>query len=335
MAAAATVAAADAEGETAVQTDPADVAPLPPRLVGCVSDRTLVRLLTAGGWVLGVCCVLYLAIGWVAGTPDCVGAVMEDLDWGLSGASDYEVADRICCRNTRFAEPSGFAELKEFFSSAQERLRLLAHDARAAGRPPPPYLTFYDSQCRLPIFRAPVGRTFSQWERESVEHGWPSFRRRETFHEHVEIERGGEMHSTCGTHLGHNLPDEDGPRYCINLVCMAGRAPPPNTTVAVRAKSSWGWTESVWTALGMALGMCVSACAIPRVPRSSSLRQGGKAEAAAAAAAAEDAHGVPPGAAVHALGSPPLHDVIVQDDSSGGAEGRRPASDDSDHGGVV
>ena len=31
--------------------------------------------------------------------------------------------------------------------------------------------------------------------------------------------------SVDGSHLGHNLPDEHGNRYCINLVCVAG--PPP------------------------------------------------------------------------------------------------------------
>eukprot|EP00967_Tisochrysis_lutea_P089910 scaffold128341_cov32-Tisochrysis_lutea.AAC.1 len=29
--------------------------------------------------------------------------------------------------------------------------------------------------------------------------------------------------STAGTHLGHNLPDAKGNRYCINLVSVAGR----------------------------------------------------------------------------------------------------------------
>ena len=28
--------------------------------------------------------------------------------------------------------------------------------------------------------------------------------------------------SIDGTHLGHNLPDKSGNRYCINLVCVAG-----------------------------------------------------------------------------------------------------------------
>ena len=32
----------------------------------------------------------------------------------------------------------------------------------------------------------------------------------------------GESVSVDGTHLGHNLPDATGSRYCINLVSVAG-----------------------------------------------------------------------------------------------------------------
>jgi peptide methionine sulfoxide reductase MsrB len=32
----------------------------------------------------------------------------------------------------------------------------------------------------------------------------------------------GETVSVDGTHLGHNLPDRAGNRYCINLVSVAG-----------------------------------------------------------------------------------------------------------------
>jgi peptide methionine sulfoxide reductase MsrB len=32
----------------------------------------------------------------------------------------------------------------------------------------------------------------------------------------------GETRSVDGTHLGHNLPDWKGNRYCINLVSVAG-----------------------------------------------------------------------------------------------------------------
>ena len=83
--------------------------------------------------------------------------------------------------------------------------------------------TFYDSVCGLPLFRAPVGRTMSAFEEESDRHGWPSFRPAELISENVVIHLGGRMSSTCGTHLGHNLPDKNGNRYCINLVSVAGR----------------------------------------------------------------------------------------------------------------
>ena len=41
--------------------------------------------------------------------------------------------------------------------------------------------------------------------------------------ENVRVLDGGETVSLGGTHLGHNLPDGRGNRYCINLVCVAGK----------------------------------------------------------------------------------------------------------------
>jgi peptide methionine sulfoxide reductase MsrB len=41
--------------------------------------------------------------------------------------------------------------------------------------------------------------------------------------ENVRCLGDGETVSTTGTHLGHNLPDRSGNRYCINLVSIAGR----------------------------------------------------------------------------------------------------------------
>jgi hypothetical protein len=40
----------------------------------------------------------------------------------------------------------------------------------------------------------------------------------------VIVGKDGEVHSKCGTHLGHNLPDAGDPRsrYCLDLVCLAG-----------------------------------------------------------------------------------------------------------------
>jgi hypothetical protein len=31
--------------------------------------------------------------------------------------------------------------------------------------------------CGLPLFKAPINRTFAEWRAETEEHGWPSFRR--------------------------------------------------------------------------------------------------------------------------------------------------------------
>ena len=59
-------------------------------------------------------------------------------------------------------------------------------------------------------------------------HGWPSFRDQEVVWENVRSLRNGEMISIDGTHLGHNLPDGKGNRYCINLVSISGN---PKTLV--------------------------------------------------------------------------------------------------------
>jgi len=40
--------------------------------------------------------------------------------------------------------------------------------------------------------------------------------------ENVRTLKDGETVSKDGTHLGHNLPDRNGDRYCINLVSIAG-----------------------------------------------------------------------------------------------------------------
>jgi len=95
----------------------------------------------------------------------------------------------------------------------------------------------------LPLFKAPVERSFEEWKAESMVHGWPSFRDNEVFPlniykinilyiisnylrkvvwENTRSLKNGEMVSLTGTHLGHNLPDRTGNRYCINLVSIAG-----------------------------------------------------------------------------------------------------------------
>jgi peptide methionine sulfoxide reductase MsrB len=88
-------------------------------------------------------------------------------------------------------------------------------------------VTFYDSVTGKPAFIAPRGRTWEAFVRESKSHGWPSFRDAEVIQENVRVLANGEAVSPAGTHLGHNLPDGTGNRYCINLVSVA--APPPKS----------------------------------------------------------------------------------------------------------
>lgn len=110
-----------------------------------------------------------------------------------------------------------------------------------------------------PLFKAPVGRSVDDFIAESKIHGWPSFRDEEVVWSNVRVLRSsGETVSlvssklkymqplvlvtfvyslSClrnltfliiqdGTHLGHNLPDQNGNRYCINLVSIAGNPVP-------------------------------------------------------------------------------------------------------------
>jgi peptide methionine sulfoxide reductase MsrB len=88
-----------------------------------------------------------------------------------------------------------------------------------------------------PLFIAPKGRTWKEFVDESKAHGWPSFRDEEIVWENVRALGDGEavslsisksfyelfMFLLAGTHLGHNLPDKKGNRYCINLCSIAGK----------------------------------------------------------------------------------------------------------------
>jgi peptide methionine sulfoxide reductase MsrB len=129
--------------------------------------------------------------------------VQADLRWGIPNA----LASRICSYNRHYAEPSG-SWLGTFFLKEVDR----------AGA-----TTFYDSVTGRPLFVAPRGRSFEEWERESRAHGWPSFRDEEVVWDDVRVLPDGEAVSLAGTHLGHNLPDKKGNRYCINLCSVAGR----------------------------------------------------------------------------------------------------------------
>ena len=132
--------------------------------------------------------------------------VQSDLLYGVSN----KLADKICNYNRHFAEMGGYFQSTSFEDKVLE----------AKGDP----LTFYDSVTGKPLFVAPKDRSPEEFIEESKIHGWPSFRDNEVVWENVRVlKNSGETVSIDGTHLGHNLPDRRGNRYCINLVSIAGK----------------------------------------------------------------------------------------------------------------
>eukprot|EP00548_Thalassiothrix_antarctica_P012245 CAMPEP_0194159698 /NCGR_PEP_ID=MMETSP0152-20130528/77982_1 /TAXON_ID=1049557 /ORGANISM="Thalassiothrix antarctica, Strain L6-D1" /LENGTH=178 /DNA_ID=CAMNT_0038869309 /DNA_START=132 /DNA_END=671 /DNA_ORIENTATION=- len=134
--------------------------------------------------------------------------VQADLRWEC----DRKVADRICNFNRHNAEYRGYWQSTPFVAQARKEYEEKGE------------VNFYDSNTGSLLFTAPKGRTFDEFVRESISHGWPSFRDEEVNWDYVRCLKNGEAISLDGTHLGHNLPDFSGSRYCINLVSVAGRA---------------------------------------------------------------------------------------------------------------
>ncbi|CAK8987144.1 unnamed protein product [Durusdinium trenchii] len=129
----------------------------------------------------------------------CVAAPKQPLRWN----ADYETADRISCFNRHYAE----------FAGSWESTGL---PADIASQEPGSAITFYDVVTGKPLFVAPKGRSWEDFNQESQSHGWPSFRDEEVITDYVRVLPDGEAVSVDGTHLGHNLPDNKGNRY---LVC--------------------------------------------------------------------------------------------------------------------
>lgn len=131
--------------------------------------------------------------------------VQSDLLYGV----DNQLADRICNYNRMWAELGGYFQKTSF------------EDTVINSQGP---ITFYDSVSGKPLFVAPKNRSAEDFVKESRKHGWPSFRDDEVVWENVRVlKNSGETVSVGGTHLGHNLPDSKGNRYCINLVSIAGK----------------------------------------------------------------------------------------------------------------
>lgn len=154
----------------------------------------------------------------------CQTPIQAHLQYNVSGrlARDYlpvgqflpleSLPTAVCCDIAfrQYAEPSDFY--------ARPDVGLFQHLNTTSG-----LTTFYDSACGKPVFMTPVNRTLSAFMADTTEHGWPSFRTGEVFLDNVIINiTTGDISSTCGTHLGTYLPDDAGPRFCIDLVCISG-----------------------------------------------------------------------------------------------------------------
>ena len=122
-------------------------------------------------------------------------------------------ADRICNFNRHYAEFAGYWESTSFLSDVQQNIESETGE-----------VTFYDSGWKgSPLFTAPRDRSWEDFIKESTKHGWPSFRDSEVDWDYARVLPDGEMVSIDGTHLGHNLPDSKGNRYCISKYRNTGR----------------------------------------------------------------------------------------------------------------
>lgn len=151
----------------------------------------------------------------------CSAAVQPHLRYNIStrmavpvfGIEDENetLASAVCCdsRMKPFAEP-------QFLFQAPDIQLFSSLDSSGV-------TTFYDSVCGIPVFKAPVGRSIADFEADTNEHGWPSFRTAEIVASNIVTNKtSGYVTSKCGTHLGSYLPDDKGARWCIDLSCISG-----------------------------------------------------------------------------------------------------------------
>jgi len=167
----------------------------------------------------------------------CSGDVQANLRFNLTAAGKSAVNDlpfpvaageslgeAVCC-DPNFA---AFAEPRFVYARPDVNLFKVME-----GKGENKTTTFYDSVCGIPLFVAPKGRTLAEFEADTTEHGWPSFREEELIKGNSRVDKDtGIVTSKCGTHLGSYLPDEKGPRWCLDLVCLGGK---PNGAFAALA----------------------------------------------------------------------------------------------------
>eukprot|EP01063_Lacrimia_lanifica_P031486 TRINITY_DN51_c1_g1_i1.p1 TRINITY_DN51_c1_g1~~TRINITY_DN51_c1_g1_i1.p1 ORF type:complete len:669 (+),score=242.37 TRINITY_DN51_c1_g1_i1:46-2052(+) len=207
----------------------------------CPDAATLANIRTLSIWAEGADGTVHLAVKSIAGA-DCGGSlsliqdsttrppkefdvcsakVQEGLRYNMSSFDTpagvpvsvdptESLATAICCdsRTKVFAEPQ--------FLYEAPNVQLFARMNQTG------LTTFYDSVCGLPLFTVPKGRSLADFEADTTEHGWPSFRQEELVAANVVTDKDGFVYSKCGTHLGSYLPDDKGPRWCLDLSCLAG-----------------------------------------------------------------------------------------------------------------
>eukprot|EP00521_Asterionellopsis_glacialis_P003843 CAMPEP_0195265012 /NCGR_PEP_ID=MMETSP0706-20130129/11182_1 /TAXON_ID=33640 /ORGANISM="Asterionellopsis glacialis, Strain CCMP134" /LENGTH=348 /DNA_ID=CAMNT_0040319373 /DNA_START=114 /DNA_END=1160 /DNA_ORIENTATION=- len=149
--------------------------------------------------------------------PKAHGTSMNPVQENLRWDCNYDLADSLCNFNSLKKggnfEPAGYWRQSEFFEEAKK------FHKEDGGK-----MTFYDSNSGKPLFCAPQQRSWDDFLQEASVHGWLSFRDDEVIWENVRcLKRGGITVSLAGTHLGSNMPDRKGNRYCINLVAIAGQ----------------------------------------------------------------------------------------------------------------
>jgi len=152
----------------------------------------------------------------------CKGPIQGNLRYGISGRTTPDVpvavddneslATAVCCdsRTKLFAEPQFLFQAPDI-----DLFGVIGTKSDST--------VFYDSACGLPLFRSPINRTLGDFQDDTNEHGWPSFRTGEVYGDNVITDFStGDVRSSCGTHLGSYLPDEAGARWCIDLSCVSG-----------------------------------------------------------------------------------------------------------------
>jgi len=148
---------------------------------------------------------------------NCQGAVQTDLRYNISTRfatyfPQESMAEAVCCDDRM----KSLAET-QFLYEAPDIALFSKLDTKTG------ITSFYDSVCGLEVFRAPVNRSLADFQADTQEHGWPSFRTAEVITENIVTNKtSGFVISKCGTHLGSYLPDARGSRWCIDLSCISG-----------------------------------------------------------------------------------------------------------------